>query len=146
MIVCAAPAYLELHGAPREIAEIGAHEAVVYSRSGRTRSWLFPRDDGPPVEVMPLSRLRLDDLDAIADAVTEGMGLGWLPSWLVRDRLEAAALVQLLPEQPEFPYDCHALWLQTPHLPRRVRLARGCAGGGAAGIDGLERVSQVWVK
>jgi DNA-binding transcriptional LysR family regulator len=136
MIVCAAPAYLELHGAPREIAEIGAHEAVVYSRSGRTRSWLFPRDDGPPVEVMPLSRLRLDDLDAIADAVTEGMGLGWLPSWLVRDRLEAAALVQLLPEQPEFPYDCHALWLQTPHLPRRVRLAVDALAAALPGLMG----------
>jgi DNA-binding transcriptional LysR family regulator len=134
MIVCASPAYVEQRGAPRGIAEIGVHDAVVYSRSGRTRSWLFPRDDGPPAEVMPLSRLRLDDLDAIADAVTDGMGLGWLPSWLVRDRLRAGTLVQLLPELPEFPYDCHALWLQTPHLPRRVRLAVDAL---AAALPGL---------
>jgi len=123
MIVCASPAYLDRHGRPQGIADLGAHQAVVYSRSGHTRPWLFPRGDGAPVAVTPVSRLRLDDLDAIADAVTSGMGLGWLPSWLVRDRLEAGALVQPLADAPEFPYDCHALWLRTPHLPRKVRLA-----------------------
>jgi DNA-binding transcriptional LysR family regulator len=51
------------------------------------------------------------------------MGLAWLPSWLVRERIEAGELVRLLPDQPEFLYDCHALWLQTPHLPLKVRLA-----------------------
>ena len=31
--------------------------------------------------------------------------------------------VTLLPDEPEFPYDCHALWLQTPHMPTKLRLA-----------------------
>jgi len=51
------------------------------------------------------------------------MGLAWLPGWLVRERIQAGALVQLLPDQPSFLYDCHALWLQTPRLPLKVRLA-----------------------
>ena len=34
----------------------------------------------------------------------------------------AGALVRLLPDQPEYLYDCHALWLQTPHLPLKVWL------------------------
>jgi DNA-binding transcriptional LysR family regulator len=67
--------------------------------------------------------LRLDDLDAIADAATTGMGLAWLPCWLVRERIQAGALVPLLPDQPGFLYDGYALWLQTPHLPMKVRLA-----------------------
>jgi hypothetical protein len=28
-----------------------------------------------------------------------------------------------VPDQQEFLYDCYALWLQTPHLPLKVRLA-----------------------
>lgn len=51
------------------------------------------------------------------------MGLAWLPYWLVRERVQAGALVQLFPDQPAFLYDAYALWLQTPHLPRKVRLA-----------------------
>ncbi|HZH11919.1 MAG TPA: LysR family transcriptional regulator [Microvirga sp.] len=123
MIVCASPSYLERHGRPEQLEDLAHHQAIVYRRSGPVPPWLFPRDGQPPAEVTPKSRLRLDDLDAIADAVTAGMGLAWLPFWLVRERIQAGALVSLLPEQPSFLYDCYALWLQTPHLPRKVRLA-----------------------
>jgi DNA-binding transcriptional LysR family regulator len=90
---------------------------------GRIRPWLFPRDDQPPLEILLANRLRLDDLDAIADAAAAGMGLAWLPYWLVRERIQAGALVQLLPKQPEFLYDVYALWLQTPTLARKIRVA-----------------------
>lgn len=123
MLVCAAPDYLETQGRPLDIDDLGRHRAILYGRSGRARPWLIPRDDGPPVEVTPPSRLRLDDMAAIADAAAAGLGLAWLPSWLVRERLAAGTLVAVLEAQPGFPYDCHALWLRTPHLPLRVRLA-----------------------
>jgi len=134
MVVCAAPAYLDRHGRPERIEDLARHEAVVYRRSGRVRPWLFPRDGGPPEEIVPPSRLRLDDLDAIVDAVAAGAGLAWLPSWLVRDRVRAGALVPLWPDRPGFPYDVHALWLQTPHLPLKVRLAVDAL---AAALPGL---------
>ncbi|ATU92526.1 LysR family transcriptional regulator [Phyllobacterium zundukense] len=123
MVVCASPSYVEMHGRPLQIEDLSKHRAIIYSRSGRTGPWLFPRNDQPPVEVVPVSRLRLDDMDTIADAATAGMGLAWLPRWLIKERIEAGGLVPLLPDQPEFLYDCYALWLQTPHLPRKVRLA-----------------------
>jgi DNA-binding transcriptional LysR family regulator len=123
MVVCASPSYVELHGRPSQIEDLSRYKAIIYSRSASVRPWLFPRNDQPPVEVMPVSRLRLDDMDTIADAATAGMGLAWLPLWLIKERIEAGMLVPLLPDQPEFLYDCYALWLQTPHLPRKVRLA-----------------------
>lgn len=123
MIVCASPSYLERHGRPEQLEDLAHHQAIVYRRLGPVPPWLFPRDGQPPVEITPKSRLRLDDLDAIADTATAGMGLAWLPFWLVRERIQAGALVPLLPEQPGFLYDCFALWLQTPHMARKVRLA-----------------------
>ncbi|MBR1220765.1 LysR family transcriptional regulator [Bradyrhizobium sp. U87765 SZCCT0131] len=123
MIVCAAPSYLAGHGTPQQLVELAQHTAILYGRAGRAAPWRFPQDGAPPLEITPPSRLRLDDLEAIADAATAGFGLAWLPSWLVRERLQSGALVRLLPDTPEFPYDCHALWLQTPHLPRKIRIA-----------------------
>ncbi|BCH17436.1 LysR family transcriptional regulator [Mesorhizobium sp. L-2-11] len=124
MVVCASPSYLEMHGLPRQIEDLGNHQTIIYRRSGRVvQPWLFPRHGQPALEVMPVSRLRLDDLAAIADAAAAGMGLAWLPYWLVRERIQAGTLVPLLPEQPGFLYDAYALWLQTPHLPLKVRLA-----------------------
>ncbi|AZV23331.1 MULTISPECIES: LysR family transcriptional regulator [unclassified Mesorhizobium] len=124
MVVCAAPSYLRIHGEPRQIEDLADHQAIVYRRLGQIiQPWLFAREGQPVQEIIPTGRLRLDDLDAIADAAADGMGLAWLPWWLVRERIEAGALVALLPDQPRYLYDCHALWLQTPHLPLKVRLA-----------------------
>jgi hypothetical protein len=41
----------------------------------------------------------------------------------VRERIQAATLVQVLPDQSSCLDDAYALWLQTPHLPRKVRFA-----------------------
>ncbi|WP_214471233.1 LysR family transcriptional regulator [Mesorhizobium sp. dw_380] len=124
MIVCAAPSYLQRHGEPRQIEDLADHQAIVYRRLGQiVQPWLFAREGQRTQEIMPSGRLRLDDLDAIADAAVEGMGIAWLPWWLVRERIRAGALMTLLPEQRRYPYDCYALWLQTPHLPLKVRFA-----------------------
>ncbi|MCF6109875.1 LysR family transcriptional regulator [Mesorhizobium muleiense] len=124
MVVCASQSYLEIHGWPQQIEDLGSHQAIIYRRSGRVvQPWLFPRNGQPALEVMPVGRLRFDDLAAIADAAAAGMGLAWLPYWLVRERIQAGALVPLLSDQPGFLYDAYALWLQTPQLPLKVRLA-----------------------
>jgi DNA-binding transcriptional LysR family regulator len=123
MVVCASRSYLRAHGKPKSVDDLGRHQAIIYRRSGRVRPWLFPREGRPPLEVLPAGRLRLDDLDAIADAAVRGMGLAWLPSWLVRERLRDGALVAIFEAQPPFLYDCHALWLRGPRLPPKVRLA-----------------------
>ena len=124
MVVCAAPTYLQRHGEPRRIGDLADHHVIVYRRLGQiVQPWLFAREGQRVQEITPTGRLRLDDLDAIADAAAEGMGLAWLPYWLVRERIQAGALVALLPDEPRYLYDCYALWLQTPHLPLKVRLA-----------------------
>ncbi|MCT7376869.1 LysR family transcriptional regulator [Chelativorans salis] len=123
MVVCASPAYIERHGQPRQIEDLSKHHAVVYRRSGPVPPWLFPRSGQPEVAVTPPNRLRLDDLNAIADVAAAGMGLAWLPYWLVRERILAGVLVELLPDGPGFLYNAYALWLETSHLPLKIRLA-----------------------
>jgi len=123
MVVCGARSYLRTNGKPKSIDDLVAHQALIYRRSGRVRPWLFPQEGGPAREITPAGRLRLDDLGAIADAAVQGMGLAWLPYWLVRERLASGALVGLFGGQPEFLYDCHALWPRSPRMPQKVRAA-----------------------
>ncbi|WP_442956705.1 LysR substrate-binding domain-containing protein [Propionivibrio sp.] len=64
-----------------------------------------------------------NDLDAIADAAVAGMGLAWLPFWLIRDRVLSGTLVQVLKDQTGYVVDTYALWPKMPRIPLRVRVA-----------------------
>jgi DNA-binding transcriptional LysR family regulator len=123
MVVCAAPSYLARHGRPVRIEDLEHCAALVYRRSGPAAPWLFPGDGGVSLAIAPPGRFRFDDLDAIADAACTGAGVAWLPRWLVRERLRSGDLVDLFSEQEGFLYDVHAVWLQAPHVPRRIRVA-----------------------
>ncbi|RDJ21790.1 LysR family transcriptional regulator [Bosea caraganae] len=123
MVVCASPSYLEANGTPASIADLDRHEAVLYWRADTVRSWLLPERGRPTAEIIPKARIRLDDLEAIADAAVAGAGLAWLPCWLIRGRVEKGELVCVLANQPGMVFETHAVWPQTPRLPLRTRLA-----------------------
>lgn len=123
MRVCASPAYLDASGVPQSTADLARHRAILYGRPDRPRSWLFPQPSGPATEIIPPSRMHIDDVGAIRDAALDGHGLAWLPCWLIRDDVASGRLVPVLGDLAAHVFDSHALWPQTPHLPLRVRLA-----------------------
>ena len=123
MTVCASPTYLDAYGRPQSLDDLASYRAITYGRAGRIRTWQFPVGDRAVREVTPPSRLRFDDLEAIADAAEAGYGLAWLPCWLIRERVRTSALVALLENVPRLVFRTHALWPETPHLPLRVRFA-----------------------
>jgi DNA-binding transcriptional LysR family regulator len=55
----------------------------------------------------------MDDLAAIADAAVAGVGVAWLPSWLVRKRIEEGELVSVAFPGRSYSYHNHALWQRT---------------------------------
>jgi DNA-binding transcriptional LysR family regulator len=123
MIVCASPVYLEKHGTPKAADEIEQHYGLVYNRADYDRTWIFPTKDHPLRQIKPQCRLRLDDLDVIVQAAIDGRGLAWLPSWLIGDRLANGELIAILTDVASIAYDIHAVWLKSPIMLPKVRLA-----------------------
>lgn len=123
MSICAAPAYLARHGHPRSVADLDGHAGIAYVRAGRPMPWLLRGEDGAPVESRIASRLRFDDLQAIADAAIAGAGLAWLPCWLVAPALRDGRLALVSGDDAVVPADIHALWPHSRRLPLRVRVA-----------------------
>jgi DNA-binding transcriptional LysR family regulator len=122
-LLCAAPDYLEARGLPSDIEELRAHDILIHWRVGQAYPWLLPDDQGCLTEVKFESRLRFDDLEVTADAAVAGMGIAWLPSWLIRERVNAGTLITLWDERPFAVMECYAIWPATQYLPPRVRLA-----------------------
>ncbi|ANM11862.1 UNVERIFIED_ORG: DNA-binding transcriptional LysR family regulator [Rhizobium aethiopicum] len=123
MTVCASPAYLEKYGVPQTLDDIAHHQGIVYRRGDNDKAWTFPATAGPAREVLPKSRLRLDDLASIADAAVKGRGLAWLTCWLVRDRVLSGELVRVLTDRPPSVFEAYAVWPRSPVMLPKVRLA-----------------------
>lgn len=122
MFVCASPDYLNRHGPVDIVDDLQTHMVLAYKRGGPVSPWRFPIG-GEVKDWTPNGSLRFDDLAAIADACEAGFGLGWLPSWMVRDQLERGTLVRVLSVYDGFPYDVHLVWPEARYMPVRVRHA-----------------------
>ena len=103
MVFCASPAYLDRQGRPQNEAELMQHQAVLYERTdGTNKNWLFMTEDGHPLWRSVAYRMALGDVDAQVQAVSAGLGVAQMPSWLIREPLARGELEIILPQlQPE---------------------------------------------
>ncbi|AKJ69581.1 LysR family transcriptional regulator [Pandoraea thiooxydans] len=122
MIVCAAPAYLAARGKPAGLDDLAAHDGIVYARHGKVFPWSLRDTTGHARELRIAHRLRYDDLEAIAAAAVDGIGLARLPIWLVYDHLQAGRLVRALDEADPVGAATHLVWPHTRYLPLKMRL------------------------
>ncbi|MDB0529835.1 LysR family transcriptional regulator [Ralstonia solanacearum] len=122
-MLCASPDYLARRGAPEGIAALAAHDLLRYWRADYVQPWLVPDENGRSTEAALASRLRFDDLAVVADAARAGMGLAWLPRWLVSEPLRQSALVSVLDTHSPASIECHALRPVAPNMPLRLRSA-----------------------
>jgi DNA-binding transcriptional LysR family regulator len=122
-VLCASPAYVATRGEPRTLADLARHDLLPYWRNEHGLVWQLPNASDALVDFQPTSRLRFDDLEVIADAAVDAMGLAWLPYWLIRDRLRRGELVEIWGNRPSAVMECYAVWPAAQYLPLRSRLA-----------------------
>lgn len=122
MVVCGAPELFARLGQPATWADLAHFPGLVFGRGGRMLDWTRVTETGEHLAFMPSGRVVMDDLQAIADAATDGHGLALLPHWLVRARIAAGALVALDLDRPAMGYDNFALWHEGVVTPK-IRLA-----------------------
>ena len=121
--LCASPRYLDSRGQPHALSDLTEHDLLVYWRNEHGMAWQLADTAGALVDVAVTSRLRFDDLDVIADAAVAGLGIAFLPYWLIRDRVISGDLVELWGDRPSATMECYAVWPETQYLPLRSRLA-----------------------
>ena len=88
-------------------------------RGGRT--WTMQDEDGR-AHSAPAASLRLDDLQAIADAAIAGAGLA-LPCWMLARYVGTGELEVLMHGDQLAAHEVHAVWPQARHLPSKTRAA-----------------------
>lgn len=103
----ASPAYLARHGTPRSTAELAGHRGVLPNYTGVDSPLTASADSNNTVM---LARL--------AEA---GLGVAYLPTWLVDEALTDGRLVALLPDEPRPPLTLYAAYLNREYQSAKVR-------------------------
>jgi len=113
----ASPEYIRVHGTPATPDEVPAHEAVMQGAG----SWCF-MDGDTKVVVRPHGRYKADNEAALVAAALAGIGIGYLPTFLVQQHLDAGALVPVLPHYPAPPADAYLACLPGQDPPRKIHV------------------------
>jgi DNA-binding transcriptional LysR family regulator len=122
LVLCAAPSYIERHGAPRHPDEIPRHSALSYAYAASPRVWRFVGADGNAHEFRVAGSLHANSGDALRSAAEAGLGLICEPDFLVAGALAAGRLVRLLPEFQAGGGEIWAVYPTRRHLSLKVRL------------------------
>jgi DNA-binding transcriptional LysR family regulator len=119
--VIASPDYVETHGAPAHPSDIAAHCCICYSLMAGGDAWHFTRG-GQTVTVHAAGPFRVNNGDAMLPALRAGMGIAFLPDFIIRDDLAARRLVPLLEDWQLPPIALHLVSPPTRFRSKRVEL------------------------
>jgi len=121
-VLCASPAYLKQHGTPRRIDDLRKHNCVLFPPLAPKGVWTLRRNRRK-YSVQVAGILETDDMDAVCAAVTAGLGIGILPTYMVGGALQDGGLVPVLRQFQVVPESAiYLVYLPNLTLASRVRV------------------------
>lgn len=113
----ASPSYIKTYGAPEKPEELLSHQALMQG----TETWQFT-DGDKTISVHPQGRFKADSGIALAAAAAAGLGIAWLPAFLVESYLASGALVSLMTRYPPPTAGMFVVRPPGSHPARKVRV------------------------
>ncbi|MEH6631173.1 MAG: LysR family transcriptional regulator [Halopseudomonas aestusnigri] len=95
-ILCASSAYLHAHEDLKAVEDLALHNSLQFRTNPGSNTWRFMKDD---VEhsIQVSGSMYANDGDALLSAALTGLGVCFLPEWMVRTHLDDGSLVRVLP-------------------------------------------------
>ncbi len=119
-LICAAPNYLERYGRPEQPLELERHSCLRFRfpTTGKIQDWLLKGG----AEFRPPNGLTLNNMEAIRAAAISGLGIAYMPDFLLADALADGRLVRLLDDHLDYEGQFSLLWPSNRHLSPKIRV------------------------
>lgn len=118
-VYCASPAYLQARGVPLKPEDLAGHDCLPYGHS-RQVQWQF-RQGGKAQAIQVTGRMRANNGELLRDAATAGMGVTYLPTFIVGQALADGRLVNVLEEWTPPALQLSAVYPQHRQVARPVQ-------------------------
>lgn len=120
MLLCAAPSYIEKHGAPTSPRDLMDHACLRYTYFDDGDNWNFTKN-GESISVQVKGKLDCNNGDALVEAAIAGGGVVLQPCFLIGEYLNEGRLVHLLPDYETTDIPIHAVYPQNRLVPQKLR-------------------------
>jgi DNA-binding transcriptional LysR family regulator len=120
-VLCCAPRYLELHGAPATADELARRNCLRYAHYPFGDQWHFTGPNGESIAVPISGNFVTNNPEALKHMGLAGHGVLLGPSFLIADELRAGRLVRVLEELTPIELSVNALYPHRHHLATTVR-------------------------
>ena len=117
-VLCAAPGYWAERGVPRAPEDLRGHECLLYSSLDTPRVWRFR--GGKSVRVS--GRFSVNHGESLRAAALEGLGVAYMPEFLVGGDLASGRLVSALDDFAQSKMKVYALHPKSRNLAPKVRV------------------------
>jgi DNA-binding transcriptional LysR family regulator len=117
---CAAPSYLERHGAPQTPDDLKRHNCLRYLSSGRPIDWTF-LDGGTPKAVSVTGSFDTDDGGALIAAACAGAGIAYVFGFQAEPHFSTGQLKPVLGQYSTPTHEVYAVHAYSRHISPRVR-------------------------
>ena len=119
-VVCATPEYFKKHGVPKTPLDLRQHNCLHYTHFSAQGEWHFTGPDGD-ISVPLSGTLRINDDEALSQAVLGGLGIALLPTFIIGTEVQTGRLQAVLSDYVPLERRIYAVFLQSIHLPAKVR-------------------------
>lgn len=119
-VLCACPSYIERYGMPVTPSELCNHNCILFSYSGDANEWALNKD-GQSEVVMVSGSYRVNNSEAILEALLDGIGIGRLPTFVAGPDLKAGNLVRVLDSYHLPNHTFYAVFPEREYMPAKVR-------------------------
>ena len=119
-VVVASPAYLAQRGVPKQLADLSAHDALVYSTAQGDSRWLFAAADGRQCPTTVRATLKSNNLSALLAAARGDMGIAALPWYVAHGSVQSGAVQPVLTDWSLPSQEIHAVYPSPRQVPAKV--------------------------
>ncbi|WP_124419497.1 LysR family transcriptional regulator [Pseudomonas sp. R2-60-08W] len=118
-VVCATPAYLQVHPAPQKVEDLARHNCLTHSYFGKNL-WHF-EENGEHVSVPVHGNITANEASTLLRVTLAGAGVAMLPSYQAGDLIRSGELVRLLPGAEPRQMNIYAVYASRKHMPSALR-------------------------
>jgi DNA-binding transcriptional LysR family regulator len=122
--LCGAPAYFARHGMPTHPHDLSAHMCLrfKYPSSGKLQAWRLSEAGSELVELHVPTAMTLGSIEATLSAAIGGMGIAYLPDFVVEDAMHHQSLLAVLDAYNVVEGNFWMLWPSNRYVLPKLRV------------------------